>query len=181
MKQVSCPSFLLMNEWMNEWMNECSLPSWQHILNSRAPNEKIKPEAFERHFQAPCNVSRRSREMFEFDLFGYLSWKWKCPKILGNEIFISEIDSRTLPSREPFAHSKLLGKNCKNIPSENVKNYFSLVAESFRWCFSKEIYSCLQHKTEILRTVWLSRKHISPNIIVGCPCKFQMVSSNIEH
>ena len=38
----------------------------------------------------------------EFDLFGYLGWKLKCPKILGNEIFISEIASWSLPSKEPL-------------------------------------------------------------------------------
>ena len=63
----------------------------------------------------------------------------------------------------------LSATNCKNISSENVRDYFSFVAESFRWCFSKEIYSCLQRNTEILRTVWLSRKHILPKIIVRCP------------
>ena len=34
----------------------------------------------------------------EFDLFGYFSWKLKCPKILGNDILILEIASWTLPA-----------------------------------------------------------------------------------
>ena len=47
----------------------------------------------------------------EFDPFGYLSWKLKCPKILRNDVFISEIASWTLPPKN-FQPNHLLIGNC---------------------------------------------------------------------
>ena len=112
----------------------------------------------------------------EFDLFGYLSWNLKPPKILGKDAFISEIASWTLPSNtelptEPFAYSKLLGdflsaKNCKhvlkNVPFENVWYFFSVVANLLGDFLLKKSVAVWLRGTEIRRTVWLARTHFFP-------------------
>ena len=115
----------------------------------------------------------------EFDLFGYLSWELKCPEIIGNDIFISEIASWTLPSNF-FQPNHFLIRNCwvtflsaknwkNHTPSENVRNYFSLVANLLGDILVKKSVAVWQRRTEILRTVWLSRTQISTKIIIGYP------------
>ena len=63
------------------------------------------------------NISVKSypeKEMFyqleEFDLFG-VSGELKWPKILGNDIFVLGIASRTLPSKN-FQPNHFLIRNC---------------------------------------------------------------------
>ena len=68
----------------------------------------------------------------KFDLYGYLSWKVKCPKILGNEIFISEIATIAVERYLPGNHlliwncwvTFLNAKNCKNIRAETQETIF---------------------------------------------------------
>ena len=51
-------------------------------------------------------------QLEKFDLFGFLSKKLKCPKILGNELLISEFASLTLPSKN-FSANFFLPKNAR--------------------------------------------------------------------
>ena len=48
------------------------------------------------------------------------------------------------------------------------RDYFSLVAKLLGNVLVKNSIAVWQRRTKILRTVWLSRTHISPKIIVGC-------------
>ena len=62
-------------------------------------------------------------------------------------------------------------KVAKNTPSENVyaRNYLSLVVNLLGDILVKKSVAVWQRRNEILRTVSLSRTHISLKIIVGCP------------
>ena len=56
-----------------------------------------------------------------------------------------------------------------NVPFENVRDYFTLVANLLADVLEKKSVAVWQRSTEIRRMVRLSRGHISPKLIVGCP------------
>lgn len=70
-----------------------------------------------------------------------------------------------------------VAKISKNIPFENVKDYFYLVAKLLAAVLEKKYVAVWQRSTKTRRTVWFSRTHISPKIIIGCPWMNQQEST----
>ena len=122
----------------------------------------------------------------EFDLFGYLNWKLKSPKTLGNDIFILE---RYLITNFYYGadilFARLLGQKLKGAMAKSWIRYFrskelivnsqgqptntlsqKLLGDVLVW----QSIAVWQRRTEFqfFRTVWLSRTHFSPKIIAGC-------------
>ena len=65
---------------------------------------------------------------------------------------------KLLAEREPFVNPKLRGdlfkcQELQNIPSENARDYFSLVANLLDDVLEKKSKAVWQRRTEILRTV----------------------------
>ena len=63
-------------------------------------------------------------------------------------------------------------KKLQSIPSENVSDYFSLVANLLGDALVKKYEAVWQRRTKLLRAAWLSRTHISWKIIFGCPWRW---------
>ena len=111
----------------------------------------------------------------------------KCSKILGNDIFISEIASWTAHSRnfpkESFALPKLLddlfeSQKLQIYPFRKREGLLLPCCKSFRWCF-RGWKSIQIHDLEmqgpvcsIIKKVWFL-----PKIIAGCPCFYLTTKS----
>ena len=107
-------------------------------------------------------------------------------KILENDIFISEIASWKLPSKNLQANHLLIrncrmtflnAKNCRPISSEILRDCFSLFANLSGDVLVKKSVADRQRRAEIHRTAWLSRQNISPKIIVDFPFLFDLRDS----
>ena len=110
-------------------------------------------------------------------------------KILGNDIFISEIASWKLPSKNLQVNHLLIrncrmtflkAKNCRPISSEILRDCFPLFANLSGDVLVKKSVADRQRRAEIHRRAWLSRTHISPKIIVDFPFFFLILETLLK-